>query len=101
MCTVAPLTVQLPAATKETASPELAVAETVKSGSRYVLSASPAKVMVWFALLMANVRCSSGAAWEWAWPACDARTEQAPAPLMWSVAGDVEELSVQAPESTA
>ena len=46
MCTVVPATVQLPLAAKLTVRPELAVAETVKSGSPQVLFPSAANVIV-------------------------------------------------------
>src|SRR5215510_2507780 len=50
MCTVEPLTVQLPRALKLTARPDDAVALTLKSGSPKVFPASGAKLMVWSAL---------------------------------------------------
>ena len=48
------VTVQLPVAAKATASPELALAETVKSASPNVLPAIVLNVMVWLPFAMAN-----------------------------------------------
>ena len=62
MCTVLPLTVQLPVALKLTASPDDAVALTVKSASPNVLSASAANVIVWLAFAILNACGTSGAA---------------------------------------
>src|SRR5215213_11540617 len=55
MCAVVPLTVQLPAALKPTVRFDVDVAPRAKSASPNVLSASAAKVIVWFALPMVNV----------------------------------------------
>src|SRR5438552_18808307 len=52
MCTVEPVTVQLPLAPKVTARLEDAVALTVKSGSPKVWSGSAAKLIVWAATVM-------------------------------------------------
>ena len=62
MWTMLPLIVHCPAALKLTANPDDAVALTPKSASPYVLSASAANVIVWFAFAMLNVRATSGAA---------------------------------------
>jgi len=49
MCTIVPLTVQLPLAVKATVRFELELALTAKSASPKVLSASAANVIVWLA----------------------------------------------------
>ena len=54
-CTVVPLAVQLPVAEKATGRPELADAETAKSGSPNVRGGSAAKLIVWLALSVASV----------------------------------------------
>src|SRR6266404_854529 len=58
--TVLPLTVQLPAATKFTGRPELAVAITAKSGSLKSLSGSGLKVIVWLALILVRLKVTDG-----------------------------------------
>ena len=62
MWIVVPFTVQFPLTEKPTVRPELAVAETAKSGSPNVLFASGANVIVWFAFEIENDRLTSGAA---------------------------------------
>jgi hypothetical protein len=59
--TRAPLIVQRPPPVKETASPELAVALTLKSGLPSRLFPSGAKVIVWDAFPIVNVRAMLGA----------------------------------------
>src|SRR5437667_10933780 len=60
-CTVRPLTVQFPFAANETASPEVAAALTVKSGSPKFLSASGPKVIVWLAFAkIGRASCREG-----------------------------------------
>ena len=59
MCTVLPLTVQLPLALKLTARPEDAVALTVKSRSPKVLFGSTPNVIVWFAFAITSVPVAS------------------------------------------
>src|SRR5437660_12785026 len=61
MCTVEPVTVQLPPAPKVTARLEDAVALTEKSGSPKVLSGSAAKLIVWSALVTVKA-CGTAAA---------------------------------------
>src|SRR5205807_10638443 len=51
MCTVEPVTLQLPPAPKVTARLEVALALTLKSGSPKVLSARVPKLIVWSALV--------------------------------------------------
>src|SRR3989442_14530462 len=61
MCTELLETVQFPLALKFTTSPELVVALTVKSASPKVLSARALNVIVWLALVIANVPAASPA----------------------------------------
>jgi len=61
MCTVEPVTVQLPLAPKLTARLEDAVALTEKSGSPNVFPGSTAKLIVWLPLAMEN-DCGTSAA---------------------------------------
>ena len=61
MVTVVPLIEQAPEAPSVTASPELAVAVTVKVLLKPAVAGAPVKVMVWFNLAMLNV-CETGAA---------------------------------------
>src|SRR5258708_37967031 len=60
--TVLPLTVQLPAATKFTGKPELAVAFTAKSRSLKSLPGSGfgLKVIVWLALILVRLKVTDG-----------------------------------------
>jgi hypothetical protein len=85
MCTVLPLTVQLPAAEKLTDKPELAVALTVKSDSPNFLPVSVPNVMVWFAMATVNDWSTEVAALLLLSPACDAVMVQGPAPVMCTV----------------
>src|SRR5690349_18042913 len=86
MCTVEPLTVQLPLAAKEIASPEDALALSAKSGAPYVLFASVVKVIVWLAFAIASVRLTLGAAGWLASPDWEAVIVQLPAPVRCTVA---------------
>src|SRR5436305_14083787 len=78
MCTVEPVTVQLPPAPKVTARLEDAVALTVKSGSPKVLSGRVAKLIVWSRLEEQRGGGTSAAGLKLLSPACDAVIVQEP-----------------------
>jgi len=88
--------VQLPLATNVTASPELAVAPTPKSGSPNVFAISAPNVIVWFPLAIVNVCGTSGAALKFASPACFAVIVQLPAPVMCTLDPALVQLPVAA-----
>src|SRR5262245_15880920 len=99
MCTLAPETVQLPVAAKETARPEDAVAETVKSASPTAFPGSTAKEIVWAAFAIVNVCETSGAGKKLELPAWEAEIVQDPAPVRCTVAPLIVQFPV-APNET-
>src|SRR5207245_8770551 len=88
--------VQLPAAAKATARPDVAVALTPKSGSPNVLLASTPSAIVWLALPIVNDCGTSAAGWSLPSPGCDAVTVHAPAAVMWTVAPLIVQLPAAA-----
>src|ERR1051325_11489308 len=95
-CTVAPVIVQTAVVLLEklTGRAEVADALTSKSGSLTVLPASAPNTIVWFALLIVNVRLTVCAGLKSAVPACEAVSVQLPAtvqlPLATTVTGRPE-----------